>query len=403
MSYSYDAASEAENNRMVAAQDFIISIRRLHRINAPRTVINVIRNIADYSNSQKEQSPAERELFKIAERVSGSAHVMGNGDVLLVLPRVEGGALRVLSDNINALVGSGNRDDLEKNILAFQLPGEYTKLRERANFYAELARADVAGPVQQAELALQAEDVRGPLTAYSLSQVEKLLENIDIKRYVRTQPVYTQGASGAWEKAFIDFFISLADLKRERFPRLNLATPERLFLELCYTLDRKLLLELSSQIDLWKDKKISLNLSAETVLSAAFAQFCHVLPKAIRGQVAFEIHRSDIFLNFSTFRNAIEVLKLEGFKVGLDGITPSTLPYINFALFNVDYFKINVTRDKWAELKDGAAMKALEAMPRDKIVFSQCDHDESLHAGQKMGVRFYQGWLIDDLAHNLST
>lgn len=403
MSYTYDAASEAENNRMVAAQDFIITIRRLHRINAPRTVINVIRNIPDYSAGQTEQTTAERELFKIAERVSGSAHMMGNGDVLLILPRVEGGGLRVLLDNINALVGTGNKEEIEKSILSFQLPGDYTRLRERANVYAEMAKADVMGPAQQAELALQAEDVRGPLTAYSLSQVEKLLENIDIKRYVRTQPVYIKGISGAWEKAFIDFYISLADLKRERFPRLNLATPERLFLELCYTLDRKLLLELASQIDLWKDKKISLNLSAETVLSSAFAQFCHVLPKNLRGQVAFEIHRSDIFLNFSTTRNAIEVLKLEGFNVGIDGITPSTLPYINFALFNVDYFKINITREKWPELKDTVAMKALEALPREKIVFSQCDHDESLQAGQKLGVRFYQGWLIDDMVHALAT
>lgn len=382
---------------MIAEQDFILILRRLHRLNTAQTVIHVIRHLADHS--AVESDGAETAVKDLAKKIGAQTHVMSNGDIFLVLPQLGEERGRELKANLAALVAVRGMESDDLAAL-YQLPRDYTALREKANSYAELARAgEVVGPVRQAEAALQAADVRGALTAYSLAQVEKLLDNIDIKRYVRTQPVYKQDAqSGLWEKRFIDFYISISDLKRERFPRLNLATPERLFLELCYTLDRKLLLELAGQVDHWFDKHISLNLSAETVLSAAFAQFCHALPNNKRHQVNFEIHCCDLFLNFTTTRNAINILRSEGFGVGIDGITPTVLPYINFALLDTHYYKINVAREKWPDGMDQAAVqRTLQTLPVEKIIFSHCDHEEALRVGQNYGVRSYQGWLIDDV------
>jgi hypothetical protein len=393
----------SSSDGMIAEQDFIMHIRRQHRLNAPRLIINVLRHLSDYSASSREPDAAERELKSIAQKMSGELFMMSNGDMFISLPAMNAKQSADLSENIRSLVEAGKPPE-EKSVVVYQLPQDYTAARARANTYVESARAsEVMGPVREAERALQEEEVRGPLTPYSLVQVEKLLENIDIKRYVRTQPVYRQDDVGVWTKHFIDFYISIGDLKRERFPRLNLSTPERLFLDLCCTLDRKLLVELAGHPDTWKDRTICLNLSAETVLSPAFAQFCHVLPNERRRNVSFEIHRSDLFVNFTTSRNAISVLKSEGFSVGIDGITPSILPFINFAMFDVDFYKINVTREKWPDLKDPSASAALQAMPRDKIIFSQCDHDESLREGQKLGIRYYQGWLIDDVASAIVT
>lgn len=378
---------------MIAVQDFILKIRRLHRLNTPQLVLNVMRQLSDYSAG--EPDAVETGLKELARRLSGEAHIMENGDLFLLFGAMEGAQRKSFLDNFAVLLPAGSGASFH----AYGLPQDYDALRERANVYADLARADeLMGKNQQAEAALQADDVRGPLTAWSLAQVEKLLESTDIRRYVRTQPVYCQSAQGVWDKHRIDFYISIADLKQARFPRLNLSTPERLFLELCYTLDRKLLLELAGQSDPWLDRNISLNLSAETVLSGAFAQFCHVLPKARRGQVFFEFHRSELFLNFTTTRNAMDVLRDEGFGVGIDGITASVLPFINFGLLDVDYYKVNVTREKWAGMDTPEVIRTLQALPNDKLVFSHCDHDEALRLGQRLGVRYYQGWLIDDVA-----
>jgi hypothetical protein len=387
----------------MAEQDFIILIRRMHRLNMDGTIINLIRHINDYNSGDADG--IEGKLRDFVQSLKGEMHSMVNGDVMMILPAMSDKQINQVQDNLLALAFSGVNmpvDQARKEMVLYKMPADYMQLRVQANSYVELARAsEMMGPLQQAVRALQDEDVRGPLTAWSLAQAEKLIDNIDIKRYVRTQPVYHQGDGGVWCKSFIDFYISMGDLKRERFPKLVLDTPERLFLELCYTLDRKLLQELSQFTDNWLEKSISINLSAETVLSSAFAQFCHILPRVKRGNVVFDIHRSDLFLNFSTTRNAIKVLKEEGFLVGIDGITPSVLPYINFGLLQADFFKINVTKEKWPEMNEPSVKKSFETLPVDKIILSHCDHEEALKFGQRAGVRHYQGWLIDDVAHIL--
>jgi hypothetical protein len=389
---------------MIAEQDFVLRLRRLHRLNLPQTVVNVVRHYSDYNPADAD--PTEKAIKDAVEALKGETHIMVNGDMFLMLPPMDGARAAELRGKIEHVSSRSGMPaaDTEKFITFYTLPQDYDAVRERANAYVELARAsEVMGPLQEAVRALQADDVRGPLTAWSLAQVEQLLDNIDIKRYVRTQPVYAQRKDGVWEKKCIDFYISIAELKRERFPRLMLDTPERLFLELCCTLDRKLLLALSDQTDHWLGKNISLNLSVETVLSSAFARFCHVLPNPRRGDVTFDIHRSDLFLNFTTTRNAINALRSEGFKVSIDGITPSVLPFIHFSLLDVDFYKVKVTRDKWEEMQDPAVLNALKTLPPEKIIYSHCDHEGALRHGQSLGVTQYQGWLIDDVANALVT
>jgi EAL domain-containing protein (putative c-di-GMP-specific phosphodiesterase class I) len=386
---------------MIAEQDFILRIRRMHRLAMPGVAINFVRKLVDYGQSESEADTTADQLRIAAQKIGGEVLAMSNGDLFVVLPtgdQKQALEFRTLAGEI--LFHPMQPKEREEVMVSYRLPNEYTVLRERANAYVELARAvEVMGPMRQAEEALAANDVRGPLTAWSLSQVEQLLGTIDIKRYVHTQPVYQQVARGVWEKKYIDFYVSISELQRERFPRLVLSTPERLFLDLCTTLDRKFFQELSYQADSWKDKRISINMAAETVLSSIFAQFCHVLPKEKRPNVSFDIHRSDLFLNFTTTRNAISILKSEGFGVGIDGITPSTLPFINFSLLDVDYYKIMVAREKLAELKEEPAMQALKKLDRAKVIFYQCDSEEALRFGQELGITQYQGWLIDDVAN----
>lgn len=383
---------------MIAEQDFILLIRRFNRLNSAHTIVNVRRKLVDYDVVSSDT--VETAIKAIVRKSSGESYAMANGDLFLVMALHNTAQLDDLKAALYAAMNITTENDQDKAITFYELPKDYTALRQRANVYVELANAsEHMGAIQTATLALQAHDVQGPLTAWSLNQVEVLLDKIDIKRYVRTQPVYKQDERGVWEKKQIDFFIGISDLKRERFPRLILDTPERLFLELCSSLDRKLLQELGSFTKQWENKNISLNLSVETALSSVFAQFCQALPKAARSRVNFEIHRSEVFLNFTTTQNALNVLKEEGFNVGIDGITASVLPYINFKGMNVDFYKINVTKEKWAGMTSPAVMEALKTLPSDKIIFSHCDHDEALQFGQKLGVKCYQGWLIDDVAN----
>ncbi len=386
---------------MIAEQDFILAIRRFNRLKSKHTVVNLIRELSDYS--EQDSDAIEAAIRQVIKQSHGEAFAMGNGDLFLVFSILDAQGLSNATHELSGLLFPDTPvADADKSIISYELPKDYTALRERANAYVEMAHTtEHLGAVQSATRALQADHVFGPLTAWSLSQVEALLDNIDIKRYIRTQPIYTQGERGLWEKKSIDFYVSVTDLKRERFPRLILETPQRLFLELCYSLDRKLLMEFASNPEQWNNKRIGLNLSVETVLSSTFAQFCRVLPKHARGNVNFEIHRSELFLNFTTTSNAMKVLREEGFNIGIDGITASVLPYINFNGMDVDYYKIDVTRDKWHGMTNPDVIDAIQRLCADKIIFSHCDHEAGLQLGQKLGVRNYQGWLIDDVANAL--
>ncbi|MDX1923563.1 MAG: EAL domain-containing protein [Alphaproteobacteria bacterium] len=384
---------------MIAEQDFILAIRRFNRLNSTHTIVNVRRKLVDYDIVSSDN--VESAIRLIVKKSSGEVFAMANGDLFLVMPLHNSEETTALKTALYAAMEITTESDQDKAITFYELPRDYSALRQRANVYVEQANAsEHMGAIQTATQALQAHDVQGPLTAWSLSQVENLLDKIDIKRYVRTQPVYRQDERGVWEKKQIDFFIGISDLKRERLPRLILDTPERLFLELCSSLDRKLLMELTSFTAQWENKSISLNLSVETALSSVFAQFCQAVAKPVRSKVSFEIHRSELFLNYTTTQNALSILKGEGFNVGIDGITASVLPYINFTrMTNVDFYKINVSKDKWSGMNNPDVLEALKTLPAEKIIFSHCDHDEALPFGQKLGVRSYQGWLIDDVAN----
>ncbi|HEY4123171.1 MAG TPA: EAL domain-containing protein, partial [Rhizomicrobium sp.] len=264
--------------------------------------------------------------------------------------------------------------------------------------YIEVARAAATiGSVPGK--ALQSEAARGPLTAWSVDQIEKLLMEIDLRRYVRTQPVYEYRPDNTWLPLLEEYFVSFADLKRERFPKLEFEAPEHLFLELCQALDRRLLAELTQRFDSIAGRRINLNISVNSILGPAFAQFCFVVPKNQRPMICFELHRGDLLQDFALTLNAMMSLHREGFKVAIDSVTPDMVNYLNLAGFEADYIKINVSKDRADQLTDATIRQGLTRIPKEKLIFFRCDNEKALAIGLEIGVSKFQGWLIDDAAH----
>ena len=102
--------------------------------------------------------------------------------------------------------------------------------------------------------------------------------------------------------------------------------------------------------------------------------------------------------DFSLTLSAINVLKREGFRIALDGLTPDMAGYINLDKFDVDQIKINVSKDRVLQMTDPAIRKGMERLPAKKLIFFHCDNERALALGREMGVSLYQGWLIDKLA-----
>jgi EAL domain-containing protein (putative c-di-GMP-specific phosphodiesterase class I) len=245
---------------------------------------------------------------------------------------------------------------------------------------------------------LKSESARGPLTAWSVDQIGKLLGDIDVRAYGRKQNIYRIDDRGGWQTVSEEYFISFDDLRRERFPKLDIITPEHLFLALCEMVDQRLLTTFTGSYATIAGRPMHLNLSVASVIGAAFTRFTHSVPRDKRSLLTFELHRGDLFQDFSRTLNAIELLHEEGFRVAIDSLTPDMLPYLNLARFEVDAFKINVSGDRIGLLADNSVRRTLTQLPTEKVIFFRCDNDRGLMAGRELGIRYFQGWHIDDVA-----
>ena len=265
---------------LVREQDFIMRVRRLNRLGTPYLVINLVLTAIDsLSKNRTALESAQLRLQEFCKITSGLYAEMSNGDVFLAWE--ESKDTHVLPNRLLSAVVPEGAEDSSKFMLLFHLPDGYTPVRERINHYVEVVRAAAVIGQNEPQQLLQTEAARGPLTAWSVDQIEKLLADIDLRRYVRTQFIYEYGVDGKWHPICEEHFVSFEDLKRERFPKLEPIQPEHLFLELCQSLDRRLLAELALHYETIAARRVHFNLSVASVMSLGLRA---ILPRGAEGQ-----------------------------------------------------------------------------------------------------------------------
>ncbi len=391
----------ADNNAvpsdLVREQDFIMRVRLLNRRGTQNLVINLVLTAIDsLGKNRGALETAQQRLQEFGKITNGYYAEMSNGDVFLAWE--ENKDTHTLPAHLLTALApeETNPADSHKFMLVYHLPDDYIPVRERINHYVEISRTAAIIGEGQPEKMLQSDAAKGPLTAWSVDQIEKLLGEIDLRRYVRTQTIYEHLPGGKWQPLCEEYFVSFEDLRRERFPKLDFIAPEHLFLELCHALDQRLLVELTAHLDTIAARRVNFNLSVPSVLGPVFARFCFAVPRDARELICFELHRGDLLQDFTLTLNVMMTLRREGFKVAIDSVTPDMVNYLNLASFEADLIKINVSKDRAEQLNDPAICRGLAQIPKEKLIFFRCDNERALTAGLELGVTKFQGWLIDD-------
>lgn len=379
---------------LVLEQDFILRVRRMQRVGVQCLVLNFILSaIEPLAKSRDAMEEAQKKLQAFAAATKGAYHGMSNGDAFLVWEQP--GAASIMSDRAIDAALAEYKANANLFLLTYRMPENYALLRERTNQYVEAVRAlaTVTGTLDKVD------ESSGHLTAKNVDQIEHLLGEIDVRRYGRTQSIYEDNrATGKWSAVAEEYFISLEDMRRERFPKLAVERSEHFFFAICSLLDQKLIAALTNSYETIAKRTINLNLSVPTIMSSVFAQFVRRIPHDQRNLIGFELHRGDLLQDFSLTLSALNVLRHEGFRTALDSITPEMVEYINLNKFAVDRIKINVSKDRVTQLANPEIRKGLERLPHEKLIFFRCDNERALSIGRDMGVSIFQGWLIDDLA-----
>jgi EAL domain-containing protein (putative c-di-GMP-specific phosphodiesterase class I) len=384
--------SKAMPSDLVLEQDFILRVRRMQRHAAPCLVINfVINAVEQLAKSHSALEAVQVKLRDFAKITSGAYFEMSNGDVFIVWENA--GDAQGLAQSIVTAILPEQSGDATRFFLTYHMPKDYTALRERSNHYVEVVRAAVTmGHGAGSDVTT----AHGPLTAKSLDKISDLLGEIDLRQYSRTQNIYRRRPEG-WQAVAQEYFIGFEDLRRERFPKLEIVSTEHFFMALCGMVDQRLLSLLINSYELISGRYINLNLSIETIVSPVFAKFVHHVPRDQRNLIGFEIHRGDLLQDFTLTLSVIQTLRHEGFRIALDSVTPDMVNYIDLASFDVDRIKVNVSKDRAAQLDDPLIRAGFKKLPADKLIFFRCDNERALAAGIELGVSVFQGWLIDDL------
>jgi EAL domain-containing protein (putative c-di-GMP-specific phosphodiesterase class I) len=364
----------------------------MQRHNTSCLVLNFILNaIEPLAKSQGALEEAQKKLQEVASATTGAYYEMSNGDVFIAWENPDDSCLPMIHAIEEMLAGYGA--DTKHALVSYRMPENYTTLRERTNDYVEVVRA--AAITGNGDV--KVESAQGKLTAKNVDQIGQLLGEIDLRRYGRTQSLYHY-AAGSWSAVGEEYFIGFEDLRREHFPKLEIPSSEHFFLALCGMLDQRLLALLTSSYEIIGGRRINLNVSVGSIIGPVFTQFVHRVPREHRSLIGFELHCGDLFQDFSLAIGAIDLLKREGFRVIIDGVTPDMIGYLDLAAFAVDAVKINVSKERALQLADPAVRLALERLPADRLIFFRCDNQNALSIGHELGVSTFQGWLIDDLA-----
>ena len=378
---------------LVREQDFILRVRRMQRLSTPHLVLNIVLNaIEPLAHNATALDAAHAKLRQLAQASMGDGFDMSNGDMFLVWENTPN-AHHAAEQVVTAMM-TDPAMDRSKVVRSYELPKDYAALRERTNHYIEVVRA---AAVASAEQGTTVDAAPGQLSAHSVDQIERVLSEIDLRSYGRTQTIYRCDGEN-WHAIGEEYFISLEDLRRERFPKLDWLATDHFFMALCGMIDHKLLGIMARHIDLVRGRTLNLNVSVASIMQSVFTQFIHQIPRAERNRMGIEIHRGDLLQDFGLTLSAIEALRREGFRVALDSITPDMVNYVDLAAFNVDTIKLNVSKDRLLQLDDPAIQNGLRRLPPDNLVFFRCDNERALAVGKELGVTQFQGWLIDDLA-----
>lgn len=227
----------------------------------------------------------------------------------------------------------------------------------------------------------------------TLGAVLERMAQADISRLIRRQAAVDMSDRNAAKVEFHEFYVSIADLQRAVAPQTNLLGDRWLFQHLTQTLDQRML-AMIARLNLQKmPPGISLNLNLSTVHSPGFRGFMRWLGDRARLVVEVQVH--DIMADLERYFEARDILRAQGHRILIDGVTLLTLRLMDITEYDADLIKIHWSPDL-AEAEPAAEIaQAFAGIGWERGILGRCDTETAVHWGIGQGFTFLQGRYID--------
>ena len=213
-----------------------------------------------------------------------------------------------------------------------------------------------------------------------------------LKGFMRSQRVAMQQPGKSITPVMREYFMSLELLRKALFPDVNLRRSGHLFGDLTMALDQAMMRSIAYLPDI--AAPFSINLNVQSVFTKNFEVFIGRAPLDL---LTIEFRQTNIVEFYDEFVTARELLRDKGVRIAVDQIFPDTL-----GLVNLDFLGASMAKLHWGEgaadiLKERQHAFAHILETGIGLVMTHVDEAAALTVGASMGIRQFQGYLVENL------
>ena len=234
-----------------------------------------------------------------------------------------------------------------------------------------------------------------PLDIALLARLESGLAQADLSRFVRRRLVMTLphksatgSASGsvAWEERVL----AMDELAAGVCPERDISGEQWLFRRLTRTLDRRMLVMLSTGRDMAGCHTYAINLNVASILSPEFLRFDDALPVTLRGQVIVNLTVADILADPSGFAFARNFAHARQYRLSLADAALATIRVFDPSAAGLDVVKVKVC----PEIQASPSSLISLIPPSMPIVITGLNRPSELRWARQHGFDLGQGYVF---------
>lgn len=380
-------------------------VHRLERHRADRRAVHIHLSGLEAQNRREHHTRIAANTFEgLVKLMQAQVFTLANADLMIIYKaqaqdEIEAAVVKLrflFSDD--PLVIEEQRSRQPVFCTWYSLDKEYDMLLALSQKMVQDENAKRNAANEQKNQAARMADQRpkgSPFTPELLHRVETSLGQADLANLMRRQAVCAVVGKSPPQPVFHELFISIADLRQTLFPNVNVNSSPWLFQQLTETLDRRVLSMLNKHDDRTLEGDISINLNVSTILSPEFLVFDDNVKAGMRGTIVLELQKVDIFADLGGFLFARDFAHDRGYRICVDGLTYSQLPFVDRERLGADLIKL-VWDPSLTEEKDKKT-EALRRIGVTRIILCRCDNQAAVEYGHSVGITLFQGRHIESM------
>ena len=367
-------------------QQLIDTLKRIENMKTGSTAILIRLSALNPANqSQNQVKMALNVMNDMVIKSQSSLFVLSNNDIVVIGRNI----LPQLINNAAVMI----RRIFQSDSFAATRPGDFVKIfsleRDFSTIlaYAKKCAADLLQKQQSAKREV-------PLAPEHLDAILRNIQGFNILKIIRRQEAIQITPQGRLSSLFLEYFTSMADLKKAIAPDVNVLSNRWLFQHLSETLDIRML-GVFKELFAHTPKNISLNLNIASIFTPAFEQFLAAMPENM--SIIVEVQLMDIIQNTHNYTIARDLLHEAGHKILIDGLHPISFEFMDMNILDSDLMKLNWSPALAQEDETAKLMTRLSNIDRSRLILMRCEDEASLVWALMHGINSFQGYFIDAL------